>query len=97
MIILLTGQAYITCTWDYINQNKSKILFISMYIILFLSCVTLLLKALHNLEQNLKSEAQKTYQDLKTSNFLQEQNLNIYKQLGVGIVTLKDGAIDFTN
>lgn len=55
------------------------------------------LKLINDLDIGLKYEAIKTYQDLKTSNHLQKVNLNIYQSLDEGILTIKNGQIDYTN
>lgn len=68
-----------------------------IFILIGIPVMLIVFKLINDLEVGLKYEAIKTYQDLKTSNHLQKINLNIYQQLDEGILTIKNGKIDFTN
>ena len=62
-----------------------------MYLTIVVISVTLLIvvyKVCHNLEMKLNIEALKTYQDLKTSNLIQKETLDVYRSLDEGIMSI---------
>ena len=72
-------------------------MFVALIIFFAVPFMILMVKILYNLEATIKFEALKTYQDLKTSNHMQKENLNVYRSLDEGIMTIKDNQVDFTN
>ena len=59
--------------------------------------VVLVLKLIYNTELKLKFEELRVYQNLKTSNFIKDEHLKIYQKLAEGIITIKNGKVDYTN
>lgn len=71
--------------------------FVGVIFLIGLPILSLIYKMINNLEMKIKHESLRTYQDTQTSNILQEEKLNVYRQLDEGIMTIKDKKIDFTN
>lgn len=96
-ITLVLSQIYIFIDLDFIDAPTFFITFLVFVILIAIPSMVLVFKMIHNLETQLKIEALKTYQDLKTSHHIKEQYLNVYRSLDEGLMTIKDNVINFMN
>lgn len=94
---MLIGQGIAFMDWNHAIEDRTIILLITLVMFIAIPLMILIFKMLHNLETKIRFQAVQTYQDMKTSHYMQEENLNVYKSLEEGIMTIQNDKIDFTN
>ena len=97
LFVLFGSQAYVCFDNNYLSEKWFLIIGFILVLTIAAPLIVLIFKLLHNTELKLKFEELRVYQKLQTSNFIKEEHLKIYRSLAEGIMTVKNGKIDYVN